>query len=41
VITLWRFTAHGAFIPSSPSRRTSDGTPRTVEVIGAIVTAER
>jgi hypothetical protein len=31
--------AHGFFIPSFSVRRTSDGTPRMVEVMGATVTA--
>jgi len=41
VTRLWRFTAHSCFIPSSVPSGTSDGTPRTVEVIGATVTGDR
>src|SRR5580658_7519760 len=41
VTALCRFTTHGAFIPSSTSRITSEGTSRTVEVIGATVTVWR
>jgi hypothetical protein len=35
-----RFTAHGAFIPSSSFSTTSDGTPRIVDVIGATITVD-
>lgn len=35
VTTLCRLMAHVPFIPSYSVRRTSDGTPRIVEVIGA------
>ena len=38
VTALCRFTAHGAFMPSSGVKTTSDGTPRMVKVIGATVT---
>ena len=41
VTTLWRLMAHVAFIPSFSVRRTSDGTPRMVEVMGATVTADK
>jgi hypothetical protein len=34
-------TAHGVFIPSSAFSATSEGTPRIVDVIGAIMTVER
>lgn len=41
VMTLWRLTAHGPFIPSAAVKRTSEGTPRIVEVMGATVTADK
>jgi hypothetical protein len=41
VTALWRLIAHGAFIPSSTSSTTSDGTPRIAEVMGATVTIDR
>ena len=41
VTALWRFTAHAAFMPLSSFRTTSDGTPRTVDVMGATVTVDR
>lgn len=41
VTVLWRFTAHGAFMPSSSFRITSDGTPRIADVIGATVTVDK
>ena len=41
VATLCRLTAHGPFIPSTSVRRTSDGTSRIVEVMGATVTADK
>ena len=41
VTTLWRLMAHVSFIPSFSVRRTSDGTPRIVEVMGATVTADK
>lgn len=41
VTALCRFTAHRPFIPSSTSSTTSEGTSRTVEVIGATVTVDR
>jgi len=41
VTKLWRFTAQGCFIPSSVPSGTSDGTPRTVDAIGATVTRDK
>src|SRR5580692_2251555 len=41
VTTLCRLTAQTCFIPSSSVKTTSDGTPRTVEVMGATVTADK
>ena len=41
VTRLCRLTAHGPFTPSSTSNRTSDGTSRIVEVMGAMVTVAR
>src|SRR5271163_113104 len=41
VTALCRFTAHGAFIPSSSFSTTSDGTPRIVDVTGATVTVDK
>src|ERR1022692_2844455 len=41
VRALCRFTAQRPFIPSSMSRITSEGTPRTVDEIGATVTVAR
>jgi len=41
VTTLCRLTAHAPFIPSASVKRTSDGTPRMVEVMGATVTADK
>src|SRR5260370_2998173 len=41
VTALGRLTAQRPFMPSSISRITSEGTPRTVEVIGATVTVAR
>ena len=41
VTTLWRLTARVPFIPSASVSRTSDGTPRMVEVMGATVTADK
>lgn len=41
VSALCRLTAHRMFIPSPMSRITSEGTPRTVEVMGAMVTVAR
>ncbi|HUI43068.1 MAG TPA: hypothetical protein VL523_13980 [Terriglobia bacterium] len=38
VTTFCKFTAQGPFIPSASDKRTSEGTPRIVEVIGATVT---
>jgi hypothetical protein len=34
-------TAQRPFMPSSSSSTTSDGTPRTVDVIGATVTVDK
>ena len=41
VTALCRFTAHTVFMPSSSPSTTSDGTPRTADVIGATVTVDR
>jgi len=41
VTGLWRLMVQGAFIPSSSLSRTSEGTPRMVEVMGATVTVAR
>jgi hypothetical protein len=41
VIALCRFTAQGAFMPSSWLSTTSDGTPRIADVIGATVTVDK
>ncbi len=41
VTALCKFTAHVDLMPSSSSRMTSDGTPPTVEVIGATVTVDK
>ncbi len=41
VTRLCRLTAHTCFMPSSSVRTTSDGTPRTVEVIGATVMEDK
>jgi len=41
VTALCKLTAQGAFMPSSSSSWTSDGTPRMVDVIGATVTVDR
>ena len=38
VTALCRFTAHGAVMPTSSLRTTSDATPRIVEMIGATIT---
>jgi hypothetical protein len=40
-MALCRFTAQGAFIPSSSLSMTSEGTPRIVDVIGATVTVDK
>ena len=41
VTALCKFTAQGAFMPSSLLKTTSDGTPRIVDVMGATVTVDR
>ncbi len=41
VTTLCKLTAQGLFIPSASVNRTSEGTPRMVEVTGATVTEHR
>jgi hypothetical protein len=41
VTALCKFTAHGDFMPSSSFKTTSDGTPRTVDVMGATVTVDK
>jgi hypothetical protein len=41
VTALCRFTAQGAFMPSSSFKTTSDGTPRIADVMGATVTVDK
>ena len=41
VTALWRLTTQTVFSPSSSLSKTSEGTPRIADVIGAMVTVLR